>query len=224
MNNNQMNMEFQKHLGIAFRIQRDPPMKTVEQNYLDSQAVSFTVEKIYHEAEIIRAVDWFRDNRLTAFDFETNCLKPELPNAQIYSLSISNGVRTIAFPWTEGKVRKAVSEFLLSDVPKVASNLKFEDRWTNCKFGHGVANWGWDTMLAAHCLDNRPGICSLKFQALVNLGVPSYNERIVPYLESHHGPYNRIHEIPLEDLLHYNGIDSLLEVKLAQYQRRKMGL
>jgi hypothetical protein len=79
-------------------------------------------------------------------------------------------------------------------------------------------------MLAAHCLDNRPGICSLKFQAFINLGVPSYNERIAPYLEASHGPYNRIHEILLDDLLHYNGIDSLLEVKLAQYQRRKMGL
>jgi len=98
-----------------------------------------------------------------------------------------------------------------------------EERWTLKKFGHGATNWGWDTMLASHCLDNRPGICSLKFQSLVRLGVPSYNDKIEPYLVNQKGPYNRIHEIDMKDLLLYGGIDSVLEYRLAMKQRHDMG-
>jgi len=100
-----------------------------------------------------------------------------------------------------------------------------EERWTLKTFGHGVTNWGWDTMLAAHCLDNRPGICSLKFQALVRLGVPSFNETTEPYLANVKGsPYNRIDEIYPPALLLYNGMDARLEYKLAMVQMKDMGL
>jgi len=79
-------------------------------------------------------------------------------------------------------------------------------------------------MLAAHCLDNRPGICSLKFQSLVKMGVPIYNRHLEPYLESHgDGHYNRIQEISHKDLLTYGGLDSLLEYKLMRIQRKEMG-
>jgi hypothetical protein len=90
-------------------------------------------------------------------------------------------------------------------------------------FGHGVNNWQWDTMLATHCLDNRPGICSLKFQALVQMGVPVYNKHIEPMLASYKGPYNRIREIEMGSLLYYGGMDALLEWKLAMKQRKEMG-
>jgi hypothetical protein len=36
-------------------------------------------------------------------------------------------------------------------------------------------------MLAAHWLDNRPDICSLKFQAFVSFGVAGYDEDMEPF-------------------------------------------
>jgi DNA polymerase len=213
--NDFMNRQFREHLRAAFTIRRDPPQVP---------DLASKIERIYEEEEIVRSIKWFETpGKRTAFDFETNCVKPELPKARIWSASISNGHRTIAFPWLPGRVQETFDRFLLNaDVPKVSSNMKFEDRWTRVKLGHPVANWDWDTMLAAHCLDNRPGITSLKFQSFVNMGV-FYNERIEPWLKSHRGPYNRIQEIPLDDLLLYNGIDSYLEVHLAKFQQRRMG-
>jgi len=208
---------FVDHLEKAFSIKKDPPKQPNFGN---------KVERLYEEFDILcRIRDVRKAKRWTAFDYEANCLKPEYSDSQIRSCSISNGKHTFAFPWYPGKVAEAVSALLLDpDVPKIASHLKYEDRWTRNKLGHGVSNWGWDTMLAAHCLDNRPGICSLKFQSFVNLGVPSYNERIERYLQNRKGQrYNRIQEIAMEDLLLYNGIDSLLELHLARFQRRKMG-
>ena len=106
-------------------------------------------------------------------------------------------------------------------MPKIAQNLKFEDRWTRVKLGHPVRNWLWDTMLAAHVLDYRRGITSLEFQAFVQLGVQLYDKHIKPYLKSvGQSRFNRIKELDLKDLLLYNGMDSLLTYKIAMKQMK----
>ena len=74
-------------------------------------------------------------------------------------------------------------------------------------------------MLAAHVLDNRPGITSLKFQAFVLLGQENYNSHIKPFLKAKKGSkFNRIHELDLNDLLLYGGLDSYLEYWVAMKQ------
>ena len=79
-------------------------------------------------------------------------------------------------------------------------------------------------MLAAHCLDNRTGVCSLKFQAFVKMGVPSYNDKQATYLDNVKGsPYNRILELDLHRLLHYGATDAYLECQLARVQRKELG-
>lgn len=158
-----------------------------------------------------------------AFDYETNMLKPDSDQAQIVSCSMSIGSETMAFPWT-GDVIKAMRSFLRGNNPKIASNMKFEDRWTRRFFGRGARNWWWDTMLAAHVLDNREGITGLKFQSFVRLGAPSYDDYIKPFLKSKtsYTP-NRIWEADLNELLLYNGLDSLLEWKVAMSQRKEFG-
>ncbi len=211
--NTLLDRAFADHLQVAFEItEPPPPMKDLVTD----------IDLLYEEKQIyeaIREID--AQGGWAAVDYETNCLKPEYPKAQIVSCAISNSRHTISFPWY-GKARQATSLFLRSDrTRKIASNLKFEERWTVQHLGHPVTNWGWDTMLAAHCLDNRPHICSLKFQAFVQLGVSSYNENIEPYLSG--TPYNRISEIDLASLLLYGGTDSLLEYKLAMQQRKEMG-
>jgi uracil-DNA glycosylase family 4 len=207
---------FEAHLEAAFELDEAPePREDYEKQ----------VEVIYDDHDAANAIlELDREGGWAAVDFETNCLKPEYEFARALSFSISNGRRTIAYPWV-GEAVEATSAFLKSDrTQKIASNLKMEERWTRKLLGHGITNWGWDTMLAAHCLDNRPGICSLKFQAFIKLGVASYNTNVEPYLASKKGThYNREAEIAPKRLLLYNGMDSLLEHRVAMVQREEMG-
>ena len=216
--NPQLDRAFKQHLEQAFAIDTPSCSLDAPSLRLDDRSA---VQLLYEPDDVGRALSRFRDDRWVAVDYETNCLKPELPEARIFSCAVSDGGRTISFPWS-AEVKNHMALFFRGGTRKIASNLKFEERWTKRFFGFGVHNWGWDTMLAAHCLDNRPGICSLKFQSWVQLGVPTYNEHIAPLLEG--DPYNRIHQIALDDLLYYGGLDALLEYRLAMLQRKEMGL
>lgn len=206
---------FRQHLEAAFALEGKPPKQP---NWDDE------VELVYDVAEVpdkLREMDVA--GNWVAVDYETNCLKPEYPDARIYSCAVSDGETTISYPW-KGDAIDATYHFLRSkNTYKIASNLKMEERWSIRHVGTRVRNWGWDTMLASHCLDNRPGICGLKFQAWVRLGVPSYNDKIEPYLFGR-GWYNRIHFVEPRDLLLYGGKDALFEWKLAMLQREDMGL
>jgi uracil-DNA glycosylase family 4 len=165
--------------------------------------------------------------KLAALDYETTTLKPDGKNAQIVCCSLSDGNTTLTYPWY-GPTVKATKEFIrCKEIGKIASNMKFEERWTRKEFGHGVRNWKWDTMLAAHTLDNRSGISGLKFQSLVLLGQEAYNDHISPYLKSVKtgcNEPNRIRELAMRDLLLYCGLDSLLEVEVAKIQMRNIGV
>lgn len=207
---------FREHLTEAFEIQ-DPPEALPD--------FSSRIEKLYEEKAIVSALRYFDEaGGLIAFDYETNSLKPEYPDSLIRSCAVSNGKRTIAYPW-HGRAIAATSVLLASSrTRKIAANMKFEDRWTLFHLGHPVSGWDWDTMLATHARDNRTAICSLKFQAFVQLGVPTYNNKIEPYLYSVAGShYNRIKEVDLGVLLQYNGMDALLEWFLARKQQKSFG-
>jgi uracil-DNA glycosylase family 4 len=185
------------------------------------------VEIIYDTDKAARLIEQMTDRlvatqSLSAFDYECNSLKPENTGAKIYSCAISGAGRTIAFLWREG-LTKAFRRYLRSDCPKVASNLKYEERWSRRHVGTPVRGWVCDTMLAAHLLDNRSGITGLKFQAAVMLGQAVYNEHIEGYFQNT-GPngLNKIHELAVSDLLLYNGLDALLELKLAKKQMKTL--
>lgn len=159
-----------------------------------------------------------------AFDYETDRLKPDSKDSQIVCCSISNGMTTFAFPWY-GKAKLATQEFIQSDVGKIASNAKFEERWTRLEFGHGVNNWVFDTMLAAHALDTRAEITSIKFQAFVLLGVESWDEHIKPFFSSKgNNERSKIKTAPITSLLKYCGKDSLYEFKVARRQMKQLGM
>jgi len=163
-----------------------------------------------------------------AWDFETNMLKPDGPDARIVSCAVAWGRREpegcVAFPW-HGPAIPAMGKLLRSPIPKIASNLKFEDRWCRKAFGHRVRAWAWDTMLAAHVADNRPGITSVKFQAFVRLGMPLWNEKIEPFLKTQKDEKMNaiLREIDIMDLLLYNGLDALLEFRVACDQINELG-
>lgn len=157
-----------------------------------------------------------------AFDFETNTMKPETRWSKIVSCSISTGDETIAFLFKD-EIIETFKEYISSpNIKKIASNLKFEDRWCRVKLNCKVRNWGWDTMLAAHTIDSRRKITGLKFQVFANFGIKDYNSHIEPFLKCESGKINRIEEIDTRDLLLYNGLDSLFEYKLCLEQFRRL--
>jgi DNA polymerase len=169
-------------------------------------------------AERIMLMTECSGDRAIAIDYETNMLKPDSKLAQILCCSMSDGRRAIAFPW-HGKAEMACLEFIKSDVPKIASNLKFEERWTKRLHGHGMTNWYWDTMIAAHVLDCRRGISGLKFQSFVQFGQPSYSTAVEPLMRGFpsNSP-NRLKDADQHKLMLYCGMDAMLEHKLATKQ------
>lgn len=203
-----------RHLRKAFKLEGKPWDKLPD---YDAE-IQVIVDPDEAADKIIRII---KDKpRRCAFDFETNMLKPEHVRSRIVSCSISDGDTTISYPWF-GNAIQATKEFLKSKIKKVASNFKFEQRWTKRILGFDVRNWDWCTMTGAHWIDNRTGICSVKFQAFVLLGFPIYDSEVKPYLKSvQRGGYapNRVDELELFSLLHYGGLDSLLEYKVAEKQ------
>jgi hypothetical protein len=108
----------------------------------------------------------------------------------------------------------------------MAHNIKYEDTWCKHRLRTEVKNWEFDSMLAAHILDNREGITSLKFQTYVNFGTIDYASKVYPYLMGtdykNANSHNRIFEADQEDLLFYCGCDSIYEYRLAMRQIRQM--
>ena len=152
------------------------------------------------------------------YDFETNCIKPEEEGSEIVCCSVANGKRSIAYPWS-GEAVEATAELLRSKTPKVGANIKFESRWTKNKLGFWPKAWIWDTMIAAHVLDNRSGITSVKFNAYVHFGTPDWDSHIKPYLDAPKGQkLNNIREVPIMNLLEYCAIDSREERKIYKKQ------
>jgi len=171
---------------------------------------------------------------MTAFDIETTGLKPYNTDAhKIVTISFCQSpdkAYAIPFP-TEKKHLRILKTLLKSPgVPKIAANMKYEDNWLQVLYGIKVYPWLFDTMQAAHILNNHPGITSLKFQSYVRFGVLGYDGEVSPYLKSgnSHG-VNRITELVeneewFQKLLLYNGVDSLMTYRLAISQMRELNL
>jgi uracil-DNA glycosylase family 4 len=206
-----------RHLAAAFELE-GRPFTTVP----DYTALC---EVIMDEDRAVRFIDRVTaDGGVAAFDYETNMLKPEGGAARIVSCSICwRGKKTFAYPWTP-RTREATQRFLQSPCPKIASNMKFEERWTLKEFGHRVRNWFWDTMQAAHVADNRRDITSIKFQSFVRLGAPLWNKHIEPFLETNSArTANQVLvQVEMKDLLLYNAIDSLAEYEVAVHQCKEL--
>jgi hypothetical protein len=170
-----------------------------------------------------------------AFDYETDRLKPDHPDAQIVCCSVASpemsgeGVLAFAYPW-HGKAVAATKRLLTNpDIKKIGYNCKFESRWTQAKLGCKVRGWVHDGMIAAHALDSRSGVTSLKFQAFARLGVEDWSETVKPYLRADGGNApNRVWDFVrtygMHALLTYCGLDSLYEYRVGELQRKELGL
>lgn len=159
-----------------------------------------------------------------SFDYETTGLKPEAAGHEIVCCGFYAGEGR---PWAcmiDEDLHESLSAVLRNKaLYKIASNLKFEERWTRTMLGHGVSNWYWDTMLAAHYLDNRGKISSVKFQAFVQLGVPPWDSEVEHLLEAERtNDLNSVKNIPRRTLLLYCALDAYLEYKVMICQQKGM--
>jgi hypothetical protein len=163
------------------------------------------------------------------FDYETSGKKVQRAGHKIYCMSICGGYESWVFPYPEKgtdswKTIKALLQN--STITKGAHNMKYEDTVTKVLGGYNVKPWVWDSMQAAHILDNRPGISGLKFQAYINFGISGYDDEVAPYLESKEKDNNAFNKVPelisqpggLEKLLKYCAMDSLYEYDLTMKQ------
>ncbi len=168
-----------------------------------------------------------------AFDIEATGIKPyNTEDHRIVSIAFCNEEnRAVAIPFpTERKHLRLLKRLLENpEIKKIAANMKYEDNWLVTLHGIHTHPWGFDTMQAAHILDNRPGISGLKFQAYVRFGTPPYDDEVAPYMRSSSANTpNRMGEVAqnrvlFQRLLLYNGIDALLTYRLAQIQMEEIG-
>lgn len=176
--------------------------------------------------DLDKAAQWIRkliaSGLRSSFDYETNCLKPDRPDAKIRSVAFHCKKGTMACP-VLGPVKEALVEYLLSPGEKVGANTKFEERWSRRAFQTEVKNVVWDTMLSSHHLDNRRGICGVEFQSFVRLGACPWDAKVSPYFDSEDSvSLNRVYEVDLDSLLLYNGLDAILEYLIAERQEEEM--
>lgn len=175
------------------------------------------------------------DPQLLAWDIESTGLKPyDTKSHKIACVSFcDNPNRAYVIPAPKRKSHKKYFQELLQNprIGKIAANMKFEHLWMNIMYGFQVSPWAWDTMQAAHILDNRPGITGLKFQTYVNFGVVDYDSEIEGYLKGDPKNSNSVNKIEQllsspskrEKLMTYCGMDSLFTYKLALKQMEKIG-
>ena len=170
---------------------------------------------------------------LIAFDYETTGLKPHASDHEIVCISVATKPNTYSFMTPRSdEVLKYWGQLLRSKrIGKCAHNMKFETMWSKVILGVDVHSWVWDSMLAAHIVDNRAGITSLKFQAYVEFGVVGYDKLIGPYLKGTDvkdgNSKNRIREFidkyGEREALIYCGLDSLFCLRLSLRQMKKLG-
>ena len=164
-----------------------------------------------------------------AFDYETTGLKPHGKGHRIVCCSIAtseNHAYTFMMPETR-RERKAFIHLLANPhIGKIAQNMKFEDTWSR-RLGVEVQSWAWDTMIASHILDNRPGVTGLKFQVYVQFGIVDYASEVSSYFTTADRNANAINKIMelvstaegRNKLLLYCGLDSVYEYRLYKKQK-----
>lgn len=167
-----------------------------------------------------------------AFDYETTGLKPFNKGHKIAAVSYCDDEEmAYAFPlqhpiFDAAQQKEIIDlwcDILQNDSKKVGHNAKFEDVWSQRILGVPVNNWEACTMNNAHIIDNRGSFSGLKFQAFIRWGIEDYDRSMRPYLKTRRDvEFNKVFNAPLDSLLMYNGIDSLLTLRLYNEQMREM--
>jgi uracil-DNA glycosylase family 4 len=215
-----LELHMHRHLKAAFKKRFHRPWR--DGFHPEYERAIKVLNDTDHAAEQVRI--WMEEGKPLAFDYETTCKKPDGRYAEILCCSVSDGERSIAFPWV-GRVIGAMKRLITSGVPLIAANLSFENRWSMKFLGAEVKKFYWDCVAGSHWQDCRVGVNGVKFQTYVQLGVADYDYLIDPFKTAEdddgNAP-NRLKEVDLQELMKYNALDSLFEWILTVKQRVKL--
>jgi uracil-DNA glycosylase family 4 len=191
------------------------------------------IEPKIHYLQDLSVLEKLQEAPEIAFDYETTGLKAQRKGHRIVCVSVAINMKEVyVFMLPETKVgRKPFIDLLTNpSIGKMAHNMKFEHSWTYHRLGVEIKNWQWDSMIAAHMLDNRSGVTGLKFQTYANFGVVDYSSEITPYLrkrEEGGNGMNGIYELLEEEggkekLLKYCALDSHYQYMLSRIQMAQL--
>lgn len=166
-----------------------------------------------------------------SIDFETTGIKPHATGHRIVCASVALSP-TFAYTFMIPQNRADLLPFLQllenPNVFKMGHNIKYEHIWAMTRWKVEIQGWLWDSMQAAHILDNRRGIAGLKFQTFINFGEPDYSSEISPWLRSTYDKDNNAMNKVLQlcetkqgqkKLMKYCAYDTLYQYRLALLQQ-----
>lgn len=231
------------HPSYLLRNQYDENLSSVFDRDIE-KALNFKEELIFPEIRIKKETDFnslyrrlkdiFHHSDLISFDYEATNLKPFSEEQKIWTIGVApNPDEAFAFPleyphWEE-KEKKTIyllwKSILKSEkIKKIAHNLKFEDLWSREIFKLEVKGWLHCTMNAAHIEDNRQKYSGLKFQSYIKYGVYPYDLKVKKFIKTFSATsVNSLDQVPLSDLLTYNGTDALIPYWLYRDQNKSFG-
>ena len=183
---------------------------------------------ITNPEEAIAVLKKFQQEKRISFDYETTGKKPHRKGHKIICIGISNGIVSYGFPifYDNQEFLDELKRLLTNPmIEKVAHNLKFEESWTRNILGYKVQGWHWDSMVAAHILDNRTAVTGLKFQVYVRFGIVGYDDEVEPYMTLKPGEdvygdngFNKLEELEIEKTCLYCAQDAHFTDYLAKVQ------
>jgi uracil-DNA glycosylase family 4 len=187
---------------------------------------------VIHNIDDLSVLDEIK-NGMISFDFETTGIKPHSAGHRVVSCAVAideNTAYSFVLPERKSQRKPLVRLLESTSVDKIGALMKFEDHWATIRLGATIRSWIWDVVVAAHILDNRPGVTSVKFQTYVQLGIIDYASEVTPYFRAKGKGANEINRIMelfnkpkgVESLLKYNGLDSIYEYRLGVLQMNQM--
>jgi uracil-DNA glycosylase family 4 len=174
------------------------------------------------------------ESGIVSIDYETTGIKPHAPGHRIVCASVALSP-SFAYVFMIPQNRADLLPFLQllenPNVEKMAHNMKYEHTWAMVRWKVETQGWLWDSMQAAHILDNRRGVAGLKFQTFVNFGEPDYSSEISPYLRSKEdkdsNAFNRVLKLceskqGQRKLMKYCALDTIYQYRLALLQQDRI--
>jgi len=173
---------------------------------------------------------WALQQPVIGVDYETSGLRPYRANAKVLTAAVSDGERTLAFPfdhpdagWSKSHRAALQNMWILflqnARGVKVSHGLSFELEWTGVMFNRGLIRAGrWeDTATQASVIDERTikrkeGPLSLDSLVLQYFG---FNLKAISALDK-----ENMEQEPLGAILIYNGMDAKYHKLLWQEQAR----
>lgn len=224
--------EKDENLKAVFKEDLKNAFEMIEKPFPELKRLSDVVRIVKTLDEIVEELKEIQQHDILSLDYECDTIKPYDGKGKILTASLSCDDYAIAFPIHYPNIlnKKEIKQlenilvklfFKDKRIKKVCHNLKFEDSWTKCVLGTRIYGAIACTMIDTHILDPRGArFTSLKFQSFVRWGVKGYDREMKKYLPSQKSGYdkNRLHEMPIDKLLLYNGADTYLTQRLYRYQ------